>query len=41
MNNVIHFPVPSGVTDEEVCWVLGDHTTVEVTDGDADTFWSL
>jgi len=41
MNNVIPFPVPQAFTDEDVCWVLGDHTIVEITNGDSDTFWSL
>jgi hypothetical protein len=42
MNNVIHFPVPQGFTDEDVGWVLGDHIPDgEITDGDSDTFWSL
>lgn len=40
MTNVIPFPTPATVlTDEDVCWVLGDHTTVEITDEDSDTFW--
>ena len=41
MNNVIPFSTPETVlTDEDVCWVLGDHTPAEITDRDSDTFWS-
>jgi hypothetical protein len=42
MNNVIPFPTPETVlTDEEVCWVLGDHTPqAEITDEDSEAFWS-
>jgi len=42
MNNVIPFPNTPAFSDEEVCWVLGEHVFCsDITEGQALAFWSF